>query len=45
MEHLLRKYPARHNFELLPPFTRSSGLDWQRDVLQDARTEADVHPG
>ena len=37
---LLRKYPARHNFEVLPPFTRSSGLAWEADVLRDGKTEA-----
>jgi hypothetical protein len=37
---LLRKYPARHNFEVLAPFTRSSGLAWEADVLRDGKTEA-----
>ena len=40
MTLLLRKYPTRHNFDVLPPFTRSSGLDWRADVLRDNGTQA-----
>jgi len=39
---LLRKFPKRHNFKLLPPYTRASGLCWDGDVINDIKnlTEA-----
>ena len=40
IESLLFKYPDRHNFVLLPPFTRSTGVDWRSEVLDSDATEA-----